>query len=229
LLSETICWRKLNSEGIKDNTKDMSNSNDNYLNNEFTTFDGGAQFKNEMGVKTLSNTSDKLRSLTCLYTNATSLNNKFDDLIEEINSNKADIVMISETWWTSNSVTNIKGYTLFRMDRRDGRGSGVCIYIKEDIKAYEVSEKCLNNPNVEQIWCVVELGLEKVLCGCIYRTGVSDLNNCGDIIKSIKYAHSSNINKKFTGVLICGDFNFHTIKWSDEFCRARLMYRLKCF
>jgi hypothetical protein len=103
------------------------------------------------------------------------------------------------------------------MDRRDGRGGGVCIYIKEDIKAYEVSEKCLNIPNVEQIWCVVEMGLDKVLCRCIYRTGVSDLNNCGDIIKSIKHAHSSNINKKFTGVLICGDFDFHTIKWSDEY------------
>ena len=100
------------------------------LRNEFVEFDGGAHFRNEMGVKTLSNSSGKL-----------------------------GIQMVDKFY---KSVTNIKGYTLFRRDRSIGRGGGVCMYIKE-VKAYEVSEKCLNSPNVEQIWCVVQLGLEKVV------------------------------------------------------------------
>jgi hypothetical protein len=100
---------------------------------------GGAQVRNELGANILlgSLRNQKVpkslcsnprwsksqllcnnnKHLSCLYTNATSLNNKFEELIVEINSVNAQIVFVCETWWTETSVTNIPGYSLFRKDR----------------------------------------------------------------------------------------------------------------
>ena len=100
-----------------------------------------------MGLETIelskspssNNNFSKESFLSCWYTNATSLNNKFNDLLLEIDSRKPQIIMICETWWTEASTTNIKGYTLFRRDRIGKRGGGVCIYVNDLIKAYNIS------------------------------------------------------------------------------------------
>jgi hypothetical protein len=63
---------------------------------------------------------------------------------------------------------------------------------------------------------VIEVGREKILCGCCYRTGDSDLNYCKNIIDSIDSAQKLIDNKSFTGLLIGGDFNFPTIKWNED-------------
>jgi hypothetical protein len=70
--------------------------------------------------------------LKCIYTNATFLNNKFHELTMDIIQNEASVVFISETWWSDTAATHIVCFNLFRRDR-DGRGGGVCIYIKKDL------------------------------------------------------------------------------------------------
>ncbi|XP_065658620.1 uncharacterized protein LOC136083141 [Hydra vulgaris] len=62
----------------------------------------------------------------------------------------------------------------------------------------------------------VEIGLENILCGCIYRTGAGDISSCQKITKSIRHAYKAWKNSKYTGVLICGDFNFSNIKWFND-------------
>ena len=127
--------------------------------------------------------------LSCLYTNATSLNNKYEELIVEIIKSDAQIVFVCETWWTDTSVTNIPGYSLFRKDRNSGRGGGVCIYTHNDLKSFVVNEKCLINDRAEQIWAIIEVGIETILCGRIYRTGNSEQITCMEITKSFETAH----------------------------------------
>ncbi|XP_065675773.1 uncharacterized protein LOC136091980 [Hydra vulgaris] len=87
----------------------------------------------------------------------------------------------------------------------------------EKIEMLVEVEKFLKNPNIEQIFCVIELGNEKILYGSIYRTGNSYISNCINITKSIKFAHSKKLSNKYTGILICGDFNFHTIRWTEDY------------
>ncbi len=106
---------------------------------------------------------NKEGSLSCWYTNATSLNNKYNDLLIEINCKKPQIIIICETWWTEASATNIIGYSLFRKDRTDKKGGGVCIFVEESIKSYSISHPKLSNKNIEQVWCVIEVGGEKIL------------------------------------------------------------------
>ena len=59
--------------------------------------------------------------------------------------------MVCETWWTSESATNIEGFNLFRKDREQGRGVGVGIYVINSIKSYQVTEKCLLDDRIEQV------------------------------------------------------------------------------
>ena len=71
------------------------------------------------------------------------------------------------------------------------------------------------NVDVESIWCVVMVGGESVLVGCVYRPGdagqgVSDLIDL-EISRAKKLIDS----KKFTGLLIAGDFNYWEIDWPD--------------
>ena len=65
-------------------------------------------------------------------------------------------------------------------------------------------------------WCSIETGDERILCGCFYRTGESDTSYCQEVIKSINTAKKLIVDKKYTGLLITGDFNFSSIKRDDE-------------
>nr|XP_047141009.1 uncharacterized protein LOC124816049 [Hydra vulgaris] len=129
---------------------------------------------------------------------------------------RAQVIFACETWWSAMSTTNIPGYNLFRKDCQFSRGGGVCIYIQENIKSSEINEKYLINENIEQVWCLIEIGKEQILCGCMYRTGLSNSEKCIDIINSLKQAYVLKQNNKCSGILICGDFNYANIKWNDE-------------
>ncbi len=114
------------------------------------------------------------------------MNNKIEEFIVEINSVNAQIDFVCETWWTETSVTNIPAYSLLRKDRNSCREGGVCIYIHNSLKSFVVNEKCLLNDRVGQIWAVIEVGVEAILCRCIYRTGNRDQINCMEITNSLK-------------------------------------------
>ena len=79
------------------------------------------------------------------------MNNKFDELIEEIRETKSQNIMVCETCWTSELATNIEGFPLFRRDREQRRVGGVGIYVINSIKSYQVTEKCLLDDRIEQV------------------------------------------------------------------------------
>ncbi|XP_065645685.1 uncharacterized protein LOC136076143 [Hydra vulgaris] len=76
--------------------------------------------------------------------------------------------MVYRNLFSSNSDTTIVGYQLHRMDRI-GREDNVVIYIKNSIVAEETNVAQLNSPEIEQIWCVIKIGKDIILIGCIYR------------------------------------------------------------
>ena len=153
----------------------LSNSN-HRKNSKDNGSSGGAQTDESLSVNTPLETSTdckvndwiRQRFIKCFYTNATSLNNKFDEFIEEINDNEAQLIMVCESWWTEVSATNIIGFNLFRKDREYSRGGGVGIYIANSIKSFQVNEKCLLDNQIEQVWCSIEIGLDNILYIYIY-------------------------------------------------------------
>jgi exonuclease III len=134
------------------------------------------------------------KKLRCIYTNLNSLNNKFDLLKLELYNGNVDLCCISETWWKSSSIKVIEGYRLYFKDR-EGHGGGVCVYVKETIESHEVNDEQLSNSKKsEQVWCVIKIGIEKILVGCCYRPpGQSQVQESDlELINSISYASSAN-------------------------------------
>jgi hypothetical protein len=86
---------------------------------------GKVQTLESLNVNTLQESSINKKEIgfsrqsyiNCFYTNTTSLNNKFDEFIEEIDENKAQLIMVCETWWNEESAMNIDGFNLLRKDR----------------------------------------------------------------------------------------------------------------
>ena len=73
-------------------------------------------------------------SLSCWYTNATSLNTgKLNDLRAECIDTDYDIRFVTETWFNQESVVNIDGYDCFRRDRTDKKVEG-SVYMQKALR-----------------------------------------------------------------------------------------------
>ena len=154
--------------------------------------------------------------LKCLYSNATSLVNKWDYFNSLIQTSEfPHLLMITETWFNSKSLKNIPHYSLFNKDREQVVGGGVAIYVRDDLEASEVSEDGLVQTTGEEIWCKVKTGVDSILIGCIYRPPYSNHETAEEIFNNIALAKKLVENKKYTGLLIAGDFNFPKINWSS--------------
>ncbi len=70
------------------------------------------------------------------YTNATSLNNKINELRLQIEIFEPDVICVTETWFKAESDVNINNYNIYRTDRKT-HGGGVCIYVKQCINHFE--------------------------------------------------------------------------------------------
>ena len=78
--------------------------------------------------------------------------NKIDEIAIELDRNKIEIAVFTETWLSQNIPSkplNINGYDLLRNDRDGKQGGGVCVYIKQDIPYKRV---LLDNQDKEIIW-----------------------------------------------------------------------------
>ena len=119
-------------------------------------------------------------SITFFFTNPTSLNDKMCSLRALIDTEKPHVFGVAETWFKPTSDVNVNSYTIYRQDRNieEGRGGGVCIYVRQEVDSFEVSMPPLNCKNIEQVWCGLKYGLDKILVGCIYRPKPdTDVNN----------------------------------------------------
>ncbi|WP_227645557.1 endonuclease/exonuclease/phosphatase family protein, partial [Klebsiella pneumoniae] len=85
-----------------------------------------------------------------------------------------DFVGISETWFDNSHdwLATIQGYSLYRKDREDKKGGGVCLYVKDDIKVIRRDD--ITNgarKEVESLW--IELQRDgckgKVILGICYK------------------------------------------------------------
>ena len=92
-----------------------------------------------------------------LLSNVQSLAPKIDEIQHCISNANLDIACLTETWLKDHiqdSVIAINGYNLIRLDRRTVSHSGVCMYIKNDIR-YSVLQD-LFDPVLEVLWIKIQ-------------------------------------------------------------------------
>ena len=129
-------------------------------------------------------------SLHIEYVNSQSLLCHLDEIKLYIVNNQLDILCVSETWLAPNledRFVNVPGYSVFRHDR--GRGSGVCVYVKQYLTACELNVNVPKSTEVEDVWITVQCRkLPSIIVGCIYRHPhalVSSFEYLSDIFKDI--------------------------------------------
>ena len=188
----------------------MKKNNSSYLNSSNANNKSNAD--NSVFIKQISNNTGT--ELKIWYTNATSLNNKIDELRLLICIHRPDLVCVAETWFKNESDVQVDDYNLYRKDRAY-HGGGVCIYVKKDIISVESDVEELNNSEIEQIWTCLRIGKQNVLVGCLYRPPCTTPAVNSVIIESIKAAKRAVYKKKYSDIVITGDFNYNTIDWSD--------------
>ena len=171
----------------------------------------------------------KPSTIKCLYTNATSLNKSIlNELAIICQTEKIDIVFISETWFSEISVVSLANYRLYRRDRR-GIGGGVAIYIHNNVVSSELRDEglreALGRELAEQVWCQVEVNGERVLLGCVYRPPLnlrrnqeieSQLETAATINSALRASYEAKCRKSIDTICVVGDFNYPNVKWHED-------------
>jgi hypothetical protein len=123
---------------------------------------------------------------------------------------------VTETWYKESSDAVINGYELYRSDRKGhGGGGGVCIYVKNYLNSSVTNIAVLNSNTIEQIWVNLRTPKESILLGCIYRPPTTSIEENDAIVRSLEKTNELVQNKKFSSLIVTGDFNHRNIEWAD--------------
>ena len=127
------------------------------------------------------------------------------------------MLTISETWLNS-TVTNkeiiIEGYKLHRLDRLHKKGAGVCLYIRNDIKANILKDiSQISDCNFHQRWLQLQYKKLKSLVVCVtYQPPDCPLACFQNLLKP-SYVTALTMNKP---IIILGDLNCNILKQCPE-------------
>jgi len=140
------------------------------------------------------------------------LSTKLDELQQIMVNNNADIAAITETWLhddMDSKILELSDYTLFRLDRRDGRqGGGVAVYVKHGCFCSYLSS--LTHANLEVLWLLyrphsMPREVTHILNGAVYHPPKA--NNAEMLDYLINSIDEVTRTHPHTGILLLGDFN----------------------
>lgn len=151
----------------------------------------------------------QLNGLTCIYTNADSFMNKYDELkLRYINSDKTapDIIMITEVLPKNSRYKLIKaelslnGYDMFPDSFPPEEGRGILIYVKQALNAVELKVE-LNFK--EHVWVKINLtNCDKLIVACLYKSPSSDEANLQELNKLLIQTSKLENTCSFSHILI---------------------------
>ena len=150
-----------------------------------------------------------------LYTNIRSIKTKFDEFKTLVNTENPDIIGLTETWLNCSkkefeSEFSLTGYTILNKDRKNKKGGGVMLYIKDYLKP-----ACLdlqgNNDQIETVWAHLRAANNKrINVGVIYRPSDQKAD-----VDDMMYSEINNIVSRNQNTVILGDFNLSNINWDN--------------
>ena len=147
-----------------------------------------------------NNRSKNPKRLIIALVNINSLRNKFDSLLEILQSNGA-ILLISETKIDSSFPTdqfNIEDYTTYRLDR-NSNGGGILLYAREDIPSARLNTELF----IEGCCIEINIRKKKWLLVC---TNNPNQNLISNHLKEIG-KNMDNYSSKYDNFILLGDLN----------------------
>ena len=139
------------------------------------------------------------------HLNVRSLLTNFDHLLNQINFNKFDLFAVTETWLNVNiptALVAIPGYKFFRFDR-DGRGGGVGVFVRDQLRCEPVLEEFQRIDGVEYMLLELLVGKFRLLICVLYRVPSGNLKLCIDHMDDLL----SYITPLYNDIMLLGDVN----------------------
>ena len=163
-------------------------------------------------------------NLKIFHQNIRSFNQNFDQLSVFMNKSSAqlDVIVLSETWFSEFSCSNIEGYLAYHT-YRDGRaGGGISIFVRKGLASHCLPDKSYISDVCES--CVVEVcpdpgnSHESILIFGIYRPPNAPMNDFIEYIDSLAHDYFGKC------ALFLGDFNIDTLneEISSDFTNVML-------
>ena len=142
-----------------------------------------------------------------MHINARSINKNIETIYQMLSSLRVsfDIIGISETWISEpNDLIQIEDYKFICNGRKNRKGSGVGLYIKDD-KNYKVRKDLgIHNEDImESLFIEIINEKNKIIAGIIYRAPDSDVKCFLERITEI----TAKINLENKKCYLLGDFN----------------------
>jgi len=141
-------------------------NNENGLDNEFNVDDA---YLTTDSYNTIINRLDS--ALSFVQMNIRSFHRNSDEFIVFLSNMSAapDVIVLTETWFTRQSVEELDGYNSHHVFREERRGGGVSIFIREGLKYNVLPHMCNISDSFELCSCEVIIHNSRLVILGIYR------------------------------------------------------------
>ena len=113
------------------------------------------------------------KKFTVGHLNSRSLNKNFIELKHVLDNTEFDAFAVSETWLTKNTPKSryfLNNFNIFRLDRLNKRGGGVCLFVRTIYDCKKISIPNSNNSHLaEMLWVEITTNKTKIAVGVFYK------------------------------------------------------------
>ena len=145
------------------------------------------------------------------HLNMRSLNKNHTELKQVLDKTFFDAFAGTETWLRQNTPKDrfmMDGFNIIRADRKNSRGGGVCLFLKQHYKF-----KKIKIPNIcempEMLWVEVTVGQSKIAIGILYKPPKIPCT-------AFREASLHTLYSKYEHTILAGDFNVNLLN-SDSY------------
>ena len=192
---------------------------ENYFDENIFSKINAQYFSTDETKETLKPLNNK-PAFSIIHINIRSMSQNFDELKSLLNNINFtfSIICLTETWcsdesFIKNSNFQLSGYNSLHLERKNKRGGGVCVFIREDLifkkrKDFSVSEESNETLSIE----IINKNTKNIIVNTCYRPPNSKIKPLKNHINHI-FASMLKENKK---IFFVGDFNINSLDYSTN-------------
>ena len=154
-------------------------------------------------------------NFSLLHLNIRSVPKNFNNLTNYVQNLKInfDVIGLTETWINeaNTNLYNIEGYVQRELYRKQRKGGGVSLYVKEEIVFNDRDDLTFNNNNVESLFIELsssEQQNNRIIIGIVYKPPGALIEPFLESLNEIL----NTVNKEHKETYIMGDFNLDLLR-----------------
>ena len=145
------------------------------------------------------------------HLNCRSLNKNFIEFKYVLDNTDFDAFACCETWLTKNTPKSryiLENFNIFRTDRLNKRGGGICLYIRKHYNARKISipNQGAGADLAEMLWVEVSSNKSKIAVGVFYKPPKIPYACFERVFDSLLFIYS-----KYQHTILTGDFNVNVL------------------